>query len=143
MTAMEELTAAVFAAAEVQLPRPFARMTYSEAMRRFGCDRPDLRNPLQLADLGDVMRTAEFKVFREPAAATDGRVAVLRLPGGAALSRKEIDDLTAFVGRFGAPGLAYIKVAERGRGAAGLQSPIVKFLSESVLLGNTQSQRSR
>lgn len=133
MTAMEELTAAVFAAADVRLPRPFARMTYCEAVRRFGCDRPDLRNPLQLVDLGEVMKTTEFKVFRAPAEAADGRVAALRLPGGAALSRKDIDDLTAFVGRWGAKGLAYIKVEDRSRGAAGLQSPIVKFLSETAL----------
>lgn len=133
MGEMEALAAAVFAAADKELPRPFPRMAWSEAMRRFGTDRPDLRNPLELADVGDLMRDVEFNVFRAPARADDGRVAALRLPGGGALTRGEIDDLTAFVGNFGAKGLAYIKVEDPSKGADGLQSPIVKFLPPPAL----------
>ena len=133
MSAMEDMARAVFAAAEVSLPAPFPRMTFAEAVARFGCDRPDLRNPLELFDLGDLMREVEFKVFREPAESEDGRVAALFLPDGAKLSRKEIDELTAFVGKYGAKGLAYIKVESREKGAEGLASPIVKFLPPPVL----------
>ena len=98
-------------------------------MQRYGCDRPDLRNPLELIDIDDIMREAEFKVFSQPAQDDEGRVAVLRLPAGADLSRKEIDALTEFVRHYGAAGLAYIKVVNVDAGAEGLQSPIVKFLS--------------
>jgi aspartyl-tRNA synthetase len=118
---------------DVALPDPFPRMGYEEAMRRFGTDRPDLRIPLELVDLTDSMKAVEFKVFSGPANDPQGRVAVLRLPGGADLSRKEIDDYTAFVGRHGAKGLAYIKVNDRGRGREGLQSPILKFLPDAVV----------
>lgn len=117
----------------VQLPDPFPRMTYAEAMRRFGTDRPDLRIPLELTDLTDVMRSVDFKVFRAAADDPQGRVAALRLPAGGEVSRREIDEYTAFVGRYGARGLAYIKVNRREDGAAGLQSPIVKFLDEAAL----------
>ncbi|MDM5147716.1 aspartate--tRNA ligase [Candidatus Persebacteraceae bacterium Df01] len=133
MTMMEELVIAAFAAVNITLPQPFPRMNCTEAVRRFGIDRPDLRNPLELTDLGDLMAEVEFKVFREPAQAADGRVAALRLPGGASLSRKQIDELTAYVARYGARGLAYIKVINVTAGADGLQSPIIKFLPENVL----------
>ena len=119
---------------DVQLPDPFPRMTYAEAMRRFGTDRPDLRIPLELTDLTDVMRSVDFKVFRAAADDPQGRVAALRLPAGGEVSRREIDEYTAFVGRYGARGLAYIKVNRREDGAAGLQSPIVKFLDEAALV---------
>ena len=117
----------------VSLPDPFPRMTYAEAMHRFGTDRPDLRNPLQLVELGDLMTKVEFKVFSGPAGQPDGRVAALRLPGGGALTRKEIDDYTAYVAQFGAKGLAYIKVNNAAGGRDGLQSPILKFLPDDVI----------
>ncbi|MEF8792733.1 aspartate--tRNA ligase [Thiohalorhabdus sp.] len=117
---------------EPGLPEPFPRMTYAEATRRFGSDRPDMRNPLELTELTDVMAEVDFKVFREPAV-SGGRVAALRLPGGGELSRKEIDDYTEFVGRYGAKGLAYIKVNDAAAGSDGLQSPILKFLPEAVV----------
>ncbi|MGD2076290.1 MAG: aspartate--tRNA ligase, partial [Gammaproteobacteria bacterium] len=108
----------------VSLEEPFPRMSYQEAMRRYGSDRPDLRVPLELTDVGDLMQGVEFKVFAGPALDPRGRVAALRLPGGGSLSRKEIDDYTSFVGIYGARGLAYIKVNARSRGREGLQSPI-------------------
>ena len=112
----------------IELADPFPRMTYREAMQRYGTDRPDLRNPLELVEVGDLMKQVEFKVFSGPAKQADGRVAALRLPGGNALTRKEIDDYTAYVGKFGARGLAYIKINDVEKGEAGLQSPILKFL---------------
>ena len=133
MAAMETMATAAFAAAGVVLPSPIPRMTCAEAETRFGDDRPDLRNPLELCDIGDLAMRTEFKVFRAPAEADDGRTVAMRLPGGGTLSRKEIDDLTSFVGRFGAKGLAYIKVENRARGAEGLHSPIVKFFPPEVL----------
>ncbi len=117
----------------VELPQPFQQMTYHEVMLRYGTDKPDLRNPLVLTDLADVMLNESFKVFAEPARQENGRVVALRLPGGAALSRKAIDDYTAYVGKFGAKGLAYIKVNDIAQGFEGLQSPILKFLSESTV----------
>jgi aspartyl-tRNA synthetase len=113
-------------------------MTYAEAMERFGSDKPDLRIPLELVEVGDLMQAVEFKVFAGPANDPEGRVAALRLPGGAALSRKEIDDYTAFVGRFGAKGLAYIKVNKAAGGRDGLQSPILKFLPDETIAGIMQ-----
>ena len=133
MAAMETMATAAFAAAGVVLPSPIPRMTCAEAETRFGDDRPDLRNPLELCDIGDLAMRTEFKVFRAPAEADDGRTVAMRLPGGGTLSRKEIDDLTSFVGRFGAKGLAYIKVENRAKGAEGLHSPIVKFFPPDVL----------
>ena len=112
----------------IELADPFPRMTYHEAMQRFGTDRPDLRNPLELVEVGDLVKQVEFKVFSGPANQANGRVAALRLPGGNALTRKEIDDYTAYVGKYGARGLAYIKINDMEKGAAGLQSPILKFL---------------
>ena len=119
----------------VELPAPFPRLSYAEAMRRYGSDRPDLRNPLVLTEISDLVKTVEFKVFSGPANRADGRVAALRLPAGGRLTRKEIDDYTAYVVRFGARGLAYIKVNEAAAGRRGLQSPILKFLTDEVIAG--------
>ena len=110
----------------------FPVLTFDEAMGRYGSDKPDLRNPLELTDIGDLMAEVEFKVFNGPAKDPQGRVVALQAPGGG-LSRKAIDDLTAFVGRYGAKGLAYIKVNDLEAGTAGLQSPILKFLPEEVV----------
>jgi len=118
---------------DVSLPEPFPRMTYAESMLRFGTDRPDLRIPLELVDLGDVMQAVEFKVFSGPANDPDGRIAALKVPGGSGLSRKMIDDYTKYVGKYGARGLAYIKVNEVAAGREGLQSPILKFLPDEVV----------
>ncbi|MBN2678696.1 aspartate--tRNA ligase [Acidithiobacillus montserratensis] len=117
----------------VELPKPFPRMTYADAMHRYGVDRPDLRNPLELTELSDLMRGVEFKVFREAAERPRGRVACLRVPGGAQLSRTQIDQYTQFAAIYGAKGLAWIKVNALDQGAEGLQSPIVKFLTPEVL----------
>ncbi|MDF2177172.1 aspartate--tRNA ligase [Aliiglaciecola sp. CAU 1673] len=110
----------------------FPRMTYAEAMRRFGSDKPDLRNPLELTDVADLVKDVEFKVFSGPANDAKGRVAVIRVPGGASLSRKQLDDYGNFVGIYGAKGLAWMKVNELAKGAEGIQSPILKFLGEDV-----------
>jgi aspartyl-tRNA synthetase len=117
------------------LPDPFPRMTFAEAMRRYGSDKPDLRIPLELADVADLVRDCDFKVFAGPARDPKGRVAALRVPGGGAMPRSQIDGYTEFVGRYGAKGLAYIKVNERARGRDGLQSPIIKFLSDAAIAG--------
>jgi aspartyl-tRNA synthetase len=117
------------------LPEPFPRMTYAEAMQRYGSDKPDLRIPLELTEVTDLVRDCEFKVFATPAQDPAGRVAALRVPGGGTLARSAIDEYTAFVARYGAKGLAYIKVNERARGREGLQSPIVKFLGDAALAG--------
>ena len=112
----------------------FPQMPYSEAMRRFGSDKPDLRIPMELVDVADLLANIEFKVFAGPANDPKGRVAALKVPGGASLTRKQIDEYTKFVGIYGAKGLAYIKVNEVEKGAEGLQSPIVKFLGEDVAM---------
>jgi aspartyl-tRNA synthetase len=134
---MEEMIRQLFdEVLDVDLPDPFPRMTYREAMRRFGTDRPDLRIPLELVDVADLMGDVEFKVFAGPARDPEGRVVALRLPNGAELSRKEIDGYTDFVGIYGAKGLAYIKVNDwSGKGREGLQSPILKFLPDSAVDG--------
>ena len=133
---MEELVRHIFKAVlDVDLPQPFPRMSYAEAVRRFGSDKPDLRIDLELVEVADLMDEVEFKVFSGPASDPEGRVAALRLPGGAALSRKEIDDYTAYVGRYGAKGLAYIKVNDVAAGRDGLQSPILKFLPDDAVSG--------
>jgi aspartyl-tRNA synthetase len=119
----------------VELPAPFPRMSYAEAMRRFASDKPDLRISLELVDVADLVRDCDFKVFAGPAKDPQGRVAALRVPNGAALPRSQIDEYAAFVARYGAKGLAYIKVNERARGREGLQSPIIKFLSDAALEG--------
>ncbi len=116
----------------VTLP-DFPVLAWSEAMRRFGSDKPDLRNPLELVDIADLMADVQFNVFRAPAADPKGRVVALRAPGAAALSRKALDDYVAFVGTLGAKGLAYIKVNDRAAGVAGLQSPIIKFLDAHTI----------
>ena len=118
----------------VDLP-VFPRMTYAEAIRRYASDKPDLRIPLELVDVADLVRDCEFKVFAGPAASADGRVAALRVPGGNAMPRSQIDEYTAYVGRYGAKGLAYVKVSDVSQGRAGLQSPILKFLSDAAVDG--------
>jgi aspartyl-tRNA synthetase len=120
----------------VELPDPFPRLSFAEAMRRYGSDKPDLRIPLELVDVADLVRDSDFKVFSAPANADDGRVAALRVPGGGEkLSRKQIDDCTAYVSRYGARGLAYVKVNDVTAGREGLQSPILKFLSDTAIDG--------
>jgi aspartyl-tRNA synthetase len=119
----------------VSLPDPIERMTYGEAMRRFASDKPDLRIPLELVDVADLVKDCDFKVFAGPAKDPKGRVAALRVPGAGSLPRSQIDEYTTFVGRYGAKGLAYIKVNERAKGRDGLQSPIVKFLSDAAVAG--------
>ena len=111
----------------------FPIMPYSEAMRRYGSDKPDLRNPLELVDIADLVKDIEFKVFSGPANDAKGRVAVIKVPGGASLSRKQIDEYTNFVGIYGAKGLAWMKVNERAKGLEGLQSPVLKFFPEAVV----------
>ncbi len=131
---MEGMIRTVFAETlSINLPNPFPRLTYAEAVRRFGTDRPDLRIPLELVDVADLMQDVEFKVFSTPARSTGCRVAVLRVPGGGVLSRQQIDGYTDLVKQFGAGGLAYIKVNQIDQGPEGLQSPILKFMPEAVV----------
>jgi len=111
----------------------FPRMTWHEAMERFGSDKPDLRIDLELVSVDDLMADVEFKVFSGPANDANGRVAGLRVPGGAKISRKEIDDLTKYVSNYGARGLAWIKVNDKASGVEGLQSPILKFMPEETV----------
>ncbi|WP_050933238.1 aspartate--tRNA ligase [Vibrio harveyi] len=113
----------------------FPVMPFSEAIRRFGSDKPDLRNPLELVDVADLVKDVEFKVFSGPANDEKGRVAVIRVPGGAELTRKQIDGYAEFVGIYGAKGLAWMKVNDRAAGMEGIQSPVAKFLSEDVING--------
>jgi len=117
----------------IELPNPFPRMPHEEAIRRFGVDKPDMRIPLELIDVDDLMKEVDFKVFAGPANDPDSRVTALRLPKGCELSRKDIDGLTKYVSIYGARGLAYIKVNELAAGRDGLQSPIVKNLPDDVL----------
>jgi aspartyl-tRNA synthetase len=132
---MEGLVRAMFKETlGVDLPHPFPVMTYADAMRDYGSDKPDLRIPLKLTELTDLMQTVDFKVFRSAADLAGGRVAALCVPGGGTLSRKEIDDYTAFSAVYGAKGLAYIKVNDAAQpNEQGLQSPIVKFLGRDAL----------
>ena len=131
---MEDLIRTVFAQAlQVELPNPFPVITHQEAMSRYGSDKPDLRVPLQLTDLTDVMKDVDFKVFRSAAELADGRVVALRVPAGGQMPRSEIDSYTQFVAIYGAKGLAYIKVNERALGRDGLQSPITKNLHDRAL----------
>jgi aspartyl-tRNA synthetase len=133
-TIVEGLTRKLFSELlNVTLPDPFPHMTYAEAMRRFGVDKPDLRNPLEIVDIGDLLRDVEFKVFSGPANDPRCRVAALPVPSGDKLSRKMIDDYGNFVSIYGAKGLAYIKVNDRNAGKEGLQSPILKFLPDDVV----------
>ncbi len=137
MSLMEEMIRRLFLEIlGAELPNPLPRLTYAESMRRFGSDRPDLRVPLELVDVADLMAGVDFKVFAGPAQDPEGRVVALRLPKGGDLSRKAIDDYSQFVGIYGAKGLAYIKVndwADQGR--EGLQSPILKFLPDPAVAG--------
>ena len=134
MNKMQDLIRYVFdQVMNISLPEVFPVMPYSEAMRRFGSDKPDLRIPMELVDLSDIMKEVEFKVFSGPAKDKDGRVAALAVPGGSSLSRKEIDDYTSFVARYGAKGLAYIKIDDITKKKDGMQSPILKFLPDEVI----------
>ena len=131
---MEQMLRDVFEnVLEVKLPEKFPRMSYAEAMQRYGSDKPDLRIPLELVDVDDVMQGVEFKVFAGPANDANGRVAALCLPKGCELSRKDIDGYTKYVSIYGAKGLAYIKVNDVAAGREGLQSPILKFLPDDAV----------
>ena len=131
---MEEMMVAILQSTlGVTLNTPFKRMTYAEAMRRYGSDKPDLRIPLELVDIADLVKEVDFKVFSGPANDSGSRVVALKLPEGCALSRRELDDYAKFVGIYGAKGLAYIKVNDKSKGMEGLQSPILKFLPEQVV----------
>lgn len=144
MTLMEEMIRHLFrTVTNIDLPNPFPRLTYAEAIFNYGTDKPDLRIPLVLTELTDIMKEVSFKVFREAAEQENGRVAALRVPKGGTLSRKEIDDYTNFVAIYGAKGLAYIKVNAIDKGLEGLQSPILKFLPEETvktILTRTKAQ---
>ena len=134
MQLMEDLYRLVFRnISGVELPSQFPVLTYADAMRRFGSDRPDLRIPLELTDLTEAMKSEEFKVFNRAANFKNGCVAALRVPEGVSLTRQKIDAYTDFVAQFGAKGLAYIKVNNPVQGRDGLQSPILKFLSDSAI----------
>jgi aspartyl-tRNA synthetase len=136
MEMMEKLTRHIFKdAIGADLANPFPRMSFQEAMRAYGSDKPDLRNPLTLTDVDDLVANCDFKVFAGPAKDPKGRVAALLAPGGGSMPRSQIDEYTAFVGRYGAKGLAYIKVNDKAKGKEGLQSPIVKFLSDDAVKG--------
>jgi len=111
----------------------FQKLTYAEAIEAYGSDKPDLRNPLKFIEVKDLFRESDFKVFREPANSEDSRIAALRVPKGDSVTRKKIDDYTAFVGNYGAKGLAYIRVEDPSGGKEGLQSPIIKFIDDSVI----------
>jgi len=134
MLLMEEMMRSLFAnVLGQQLPNPFPRMTYTEAMQRYGSDKPDLRIDLELIEVADVLEDIEFKVFSGPAKDPDSRVTALKIPQGNQLSRKQIDEYTKYVGIYGAKGLAYIKINEIAAGREGLQSPIVKFIPDESL----------
>ena len=134
MQTAEEMVRALFRQVlDVELPDPFTRMSFSDALARYGTDRPDLRIPFELVDVTDLMRDVEFKVFAGPANSAGSRVAALRLPGGSQLTRQQIDGYTDYVRQFGAGGLAYIKVNTAAAGRGGLQSPILKFLPDEVI----------
>jgi aspartyl-tRNA synthetase len=117
----------------VELADPFPRLSYAEAMRRFGSDKPDLRIDLELVDVADTVKDSGFKVFTDWANNPEGRVAALRLPGGATMSRKQIDDAGVYAARYGAKGLAWIRVDDRAKGREGVNSPIAKFLDDATL----------
>lgn len=134
MSIMEEMMRRLFRDVQgVELPSPFPRMSYARALQKYGVDCPDLRIPLQLVDLADIMRDVEFKVFAQPAHDPQGRVVALKVPGGNNLTRRQIDDYTAYAGRYGARGLAYIKINDVAAGRDGLQSPILKFLPDEAI----------
>ena len=131
---MESMMRQVFKTVlNVELPNPFPRLTYAQAMQRYGSDKPDLRNPLELVEVADLVREVEFKVFAQAANLEDHRVTAMRAPGAGKLSRKQIDSYADFVAIYGAKGLAYIKVNDRKAGLDGLQSPILKVMSTQVV----------
>jgi len=131
---VESMIRGVFKAVQgVELAEPFPRMTYAEAMRRYGSDKPDLRIDLELTDIAELVRGCEFKVFTDWASNDEGRVAALRVPAGATMSRKQIDDNGAYAARYGAKGLAWLKVEDLTKGREGINSPIVKFLDDATL----------
>ena len=133
---VEELIRHVFREVQgVELDAIFPRMTWAEAMRRFGSDKPDLRIALELVDIADAVKHVEFKVFAEPANDANGRVAALRLPGGSTLSRKDIDGLTEYVSRYGAKGLAWLRIDDLAKGREGINSPVARFLDDAALDG--------
>jgi aspartyl-tRNA synthetase len=135
MDTMEDLIRTLFKeTSDIDLPSTFPRMSYADAMHRFGSDKPDMRNPLELVEVSDQMKNVDFKVFAAPANDDASRVAALRVPQGNKLSRKNIDNYTKFVSRYGARGLAYIKVNTLADGVKGLQSPILKFLPDDVAM---------
>ncbi len=132
--AVEEMVRAIFReVAGVELEPVLPRLTWAEAMRRYGSDKPDLRIALELVDVADAVKGAGFKVFADAASDPNGRVAALRLPGGADLSRKQVDDLGQHVAKYGAKGLAWIRVDDRSKGRDGINSPIAKFLDDATL----------
>ncbi len=144
MGLMEDMIRKLFKKAlDVDLPNPFPRMTYHESVARFGVDRPDLRIPLELVEVSDLLHDTEFKVFSSPAKDPKGRVAALCVPNGGELSRKDIDEYTKFVGNYGAKGLAYIKVNDADKGRDGLQSPILKFLSDEAVAGILERTKAK
>ena len=131
---MEKMIKQLFGSVlDVSLVAPFLRMSYEDAMEKYGTDRPDLRNPLELVELSETVKGCEFKVFAEPAAAENSRVALLRVPDARSITRSQIDSYTNLVCQHGAKGLAYLKINDLEKGIEGLQSPILKFLSESVV----------
>jgi len=131
---VEELIRHVFREVQgVELDAAFPRMTWAEAMRRFGSDKPDLRIALELIDIADAVKHVEFKVFADPANDADGRVAALRVPGGSTLSRKDIDLLAEYASRYGAKGLAWLKIDDLAKGREGINSPVAKFLDDTAL----------
>ena len=131
----EQIVTALWALIGHEVSTPIPRITFADAMNRYGSDKPDLRLGLELTDVADLVAGCDFKVFAGPARDPNGRVAALRIPGGASMPRSQIDDCTTHVARYGAKGLAYIKVNERAKGRDGLQSPITKFLSDEALSG--------
>jgi aspartyl-tRNA synthetase len=134
MSLMEAMMQGLFKTVmKTEIEGPFQRMSYAQAMERYGSDKPDLRIPLELKTVSDLLSDVEFKVFSGPARDPQGRVAALRIPGGNALTRKEIDVYTEYVGRYGARGLAYIKCNDIDQGREGLQSPILKFLPDHAI----------
>lgn len=126
--------------ADVDLGGPFPRMSYAEAMARYGSDKPDLRIALELVDIAEHVRQIEFKVFSEPANDPSGRVAALRVPGGAVFTRKQIDELGALATRYGAKGLAWMRIEDPAKGLEGVNSPVAKFLDAKALQGNPRSR---
>jgi aspartyl-tRNA synthetase len=141
---VEELIRHVFREVQgVELDAAFPRMTWDEAMRRFGSDKPDLRIALELVDVAEALKHVEFKVFAEPANDAGGRVAALRVPGGSAFSRKDIDGLTEYVSRYGAKGLAWLKVDDLDKGRDGINSPVAKFLDDAALEGVLKATGAR